>query len=238
MTEATNAAERRAALPAPRSPRRQRARQASRVIPAICWTIIGVCMLAFATSLAVPLWYQLHGERLLIVTSGSMAPYFRAGDAVIMQAVDDPSVLKINQVVSFWPPESNVLKTHRIIGLKTLPDLHQDVATGKMVPTFDPQTGEAKTRNYIITQGDANSSPDADATPVERVRGVVLNVEPQWGAILGWAHSPNGRLAMLAPPLVLLAGMELAGVVTGRRRRRASAPREAMERRDDALLLE
>ena len=72
-----------------------------------------VCGAAYATSLAVPLWFQLHQQRILIVTSGSMAPKFEAGDAVVLRAISDESDLKVGQVISFWPTGSDELVTHR-----------------------------------------------------------------------------------------------------------------------------
>lgn len=207
-------------------------------MPAACWTIIAVCIAAFATSLAIPLWYQLNDQRILLVTSGSMEPYFRSGDAVIVQRISDPSQLRINQVASFFPATSNQLVTHRIIDLKSFPVLEQNDSTGRMEPVYDAN-GEPVLQQYIITKGDANDHPDPNATPWTRVRGVVLSVEAGMGAILGWAHSPQGRFAMLTPPLVLLAGMEIGGLIRERRRAKEDGLRRQEEARlDDAYLLD
>ena len=216
----------------------RRESRASRIVPVACWTIIVVCITAFATSLAVPLWFQLNDQRLLLVTSGSMEPYFRAGDAVVVQRISDPSQLRINQVASFYPATSNQLVTHRIIDLKSFPVLEQNEASGTMEPVLD-EDGTPRVQEYIITKGDANDHPDPNATPWTNVRGVVLRVEPGWGAILNWAHSPQGRAAMLVPPLVLLAAMELGGVIRERRRARSEGAKLQEEARlDDAYLLE
>jgi signal peptidase I len=180
------------------------------------WTIVAVCTAAYALTLLVPLWFQVHGQRLLIVTSGSMAPQFDAGDAVVMQKIDNPSQLKVDQIASFWPPGSKTLVTHRIIGLKMLPVLKPDKSTGRAVPELDPTTGQGIERPYIFTKGDANAYPDPDATPLSQVRGVILRVHPGWGYVLAWAHSPQGRMIMLAPPLAVLAGLELAALYGAR----------------------
>lgn len=239
MSQAQRAEDRREALPTPRSRRRRRESRASRIVPAACWTIIAVCVTAFAASLLVPLWFQLNDQRLLLVTSGSMEPYFRAGDAVIVQRISDPSQLRINQVASFYPATSDQLVTHRIIDLKSFPVLEQNTATGRMEPVYGPD-GEQIMQQYIVTKGDANEHPDPNATPWTNVRGVVLSVEPGWGAILHWAHSAQGRATMLVPPLVLLAAMEIGGIIRERRRARAEAQRNRDEevRFDDAFLLE
>ncbi len=238
MTSAQRAEDRRTAPPSPRSRRRRRESRSSRIVPAACWTIIAICIAAFAVSLAIPLWYQLNDQRILLVTSGSMEPYFRSGDAVIVQRITDPSQLRINQVASFFPAASDQLVTHRIIDLRELPVLAQNEETGRMESVLEPD-GSPKMQQYIITKGDANPEPDPNATPWTNVRGVVLSVEPGMGNILGWAHSPRGRFAMLTPPLVLLAGMEIGGLFRERRRAKTEGQRKQEEARlDDAYLLD
>ena len=203
-----------------------------RVLRALAWTVILGSVGVFAVGALTPLWFGLHDQRLLVVTSGSMAPFLEAGDAVVIQAITDPSQLRVGQVATFWPPGGDRLVTHRIVDLHTLPLLTPDPTTGELVPQTNPETGVAIERPFIVTKGDANQTIDPDATPLSRVRGVVLEVHPGWGRALGWAHSPLGRWTLLAPPLVLLAGMELAAVAAERRRR---APvREEI----DALLLD
>jgi signal peptidase I len=170
--------------------------------------VIILCAGAYGISLAVPLWYQVHEQRLLIVTSGSMAPYFDAGDAVVMQNITDPSQLKPGLVVSFWPPFSDELVTHRVVSLVNI--VGTPGTAGQPAPPKSP---------HIIT----------------RVRGIVLSVHPGWGWVLQWASSPVGRAVMLVPPLLALAALELLAVVDGRRRR---TPRRstAQERHVDAVL--
>lgn len=182
--------------------------------------------LAFVVSLAVPLWFQVRDQRLLIVTSGSMAPVFDAGDAVVMRRVDHPSQLKVGQIVSFWPLGSEQLVTHRIVDLVTLPRLEQDEETGRMVEVMDPATGKPAESQYLITRGDANPTNDPNATPYTRVRGIVLEVHAGWGWVLQWTHSPVGRAVMLVPPLVSLGVLELLAVRDARRRPRTVPPDE------------
>lgn len=234
--------ERRAPAPErPRGgPRRSRLWRAGTVA---LWSVILVGGLAYAASLAVPLWFQANGQRLLIVTSGSMSGSqegaFDAGDAVVMRRITDPSQLRVGQVASFWPAGSDQLVTHRIIALRTLPVLEQDEASGRMVPKLDPATGAPMERPYIYTKGDANTEPDRDATPLSQVRGIVLDVYPRWGWVLDWAGSPTGRLVMLGPPLLALAGLELRSVLADRRSRSTAGETRptTRDRRDDALLL-
>ena len=208
------------------------------LLPALAWALVALCAGAYAASVAVPLWYQhVREQRLLIVTSGSMAPSFEAGDAVVLQEVDDPSRLRAGQVVSFWPQGSDDLVTHRIEKLLLLPVYEQDTASGSMVPVLDPSTSQPITRQHLLTRGDANPARDADAVPLSRVRGVVLGVHPGWGAALDWAHSRAGRLTLLGPPLAVLAAMELASMTGARRRPAVEAP-GAGPGVSDALLLD
>jgi signal peptidase len=199
--------------------------------------IVVVCGLAYAVSLAVPLWFGAHDQRLLVVTSGSMSPKFDAGDAVVLRAITDESELKVNQVISFWPVGSQDLVTHRIVALQRIPETSPDPVTGRPVPKVNPD-GTPKLRSYVITKGDANPYPDVNATPVERVRGVVLAVHAGWGWVLNWAGSNVGRAVMLVPPLLALATLEVLAVSDRRRSGRARPAENAGDRRVDELLLE
>ncbi|WP_426593158.1 signal peptidase I [Cellulomonas sp. McL0617] len=220
-----------------RSTRRRRLPVWRRVLSVVLWTVVVVCGLAYAVSLAVPLWFNAHDQRLLVVTSGSMSPTFDAGDAVVMRAITDESELKVNQVISFWPVGSEALVTHRIVALQKIPDSDTDLTTGRSVPRLDAD-GKAKLRSYVITKGDANPYPDVNATPVERVRGVVLAVHPGWGWVLNWAGSSVGRAIMLVPPLLALATLELLAVHDRRRSGDGRPVESAGDRRVDELLLE
>ncbi len=171
------------------------------------WVFRGVLALfvgLILASYAVPLAYQLRGERLLVVTSGSMAPEIQAGDAVVVRQISSASQLRIGQVVTFLPRASTLLITHRITGL--VPVVRRDLTDDRAVldalgnPVLDP---------YIRTKGDANDTPDPDLTPATQVRGIVAEVHAGWGFPLGWAHSPMGRLLLFGPPLLMLVGAEL-----------------------------
>lgn len=224
---------------------RRASRQASRprtpwwrrATSVVAWTVVAVGVLAFVASLAAPLWFQAQGQRLLVVTSGSMAPQFVAGDVVVLRAVSDASELKPDLVVTFQPVGEANLVTHRIVSLHNLPAMREvEDGSGRMVPLLD-EDGEPIMQPYIRTQGDANPGPDANATPVERVRGVVLEVHHGWGSVLAWATSARGRAVMLVPPLLALATLEVVSVMQGRRRAQPTGrPRE--DRRVDALVLD
>ena len=222
---------------APRVAARSRAPWWRRATTAALWSVVAAGVLAYTVCLAVPLWYQVQGERLLVVTSGSMAPQFVAGDVVVLRAVSHPSELKPDLVVTFQPVGATHLVTHRIVSLHSLPAM-RDVGdgSGRMEPVLN-DAGQPVMQAYMRTQGDANPGPDADATPVERVRGVVLRVHSGWGAALMWATSAQGRAVMLVPPLLALATLEVLSVLQGRRRARARpSPDRPDDRRVDAYV--
>ena len=208
-----------------------------RALSVVLWCVVAVCGLAYAVTLAVPLWFEAHDQRLLVVTSGSMSPVFDAGDAVVLRAITDESDLKVNQVISFWPTGSDELVTHRIVALQRIPETTPDPVTGRPVPKLDAD-GQPKMRSYVITKGDANPYPDVNATPVERVRGVVLAYHPGWGWVLNWAGSNTGRAVMLVPPLLALATLELLSVHDRRQSGRGRTTTDAGDRRVDELLLD
>ena len=172
--------------------------------------LIGVFVAAIGLSYGVPLWYHVKGEQLLVVTSGSMRPTVKEGDAVVVHPVS-PTELRRNMVITFWtasgPPRR--LETHRIVSLQTLP-----VTDNEGHPVLDAQ-GNVVKRQVIQTKGDGNQFPDPNMTPVTNVRGVVVDVKQGWGRQLLWAHSPIGRLFLFGPPLLLLLGAE---VLSWRRR--------------------
>lgn len=217
---------------------RRRARLARRSGRLVAWLVIAAGLAAFAASLAVPAWFEVHGQKLLIVTSGSMSPFVEAGDVVVLQAIDDASQLRVGQVATFWPPGGKHLVTHRIVDLQMLPSMVPDAATGEMVPQLDLATGEVVERPFILTKGDANETVDPNATPLSRVRGVVVQAHAGWGTLLFWAHSPQGRMVMLVPPLALIAALELADTLAERRRARRRPAPPLREARFDALLLD
>lgn len=204
-----------------------------RAITAVLWTVVGLGVGAYLVSLLVPLSFQARNQSLMIVTSGSMAPTFDAGDLVVMRRLEDPSQLKVGQIVAFWPVDSNHLVTHKITALHTLPQLRTNEATGRSEPVTGPD-GEPVQIQYIKTKGDANPTEDVNMTPFTRVRGIVLHWYQGWGWVLQWATSPAGRATMLVPPLLALATLEVLALHDARRRR---TERSARKRPYDELVL-
>lgn len=174
--------------------------------------VIGVFLVAIIASYAVPLWFQLQGDRLLVVTSGSMEPEIAVGSAVVVRPVTSPSQLRPGQVVTFWPIAENELVTHRIVALVQVPLRSQTDRTAPAITT----NGQPVTEPYIQTKGDNNQTPDPNLTPIGQVRGIVRDVHPGWGYLLAFAHSGTGRFLLFVPPLLMLLISELFSRVPDR----------------------
>lgn len=171
--------------------------------------------LAFAASLVgilaaygTPLWYQLRGQRLVVITGDSMKGFMSAGDAAVLQPLAGPE-LRVGQVVTFQPPtnqkDPKAYVTHRIIAIERKV-VKQD---GSDALILDPATGKPKTEWFIRTQGDGVRDPDANMTPIGSIRGQVVGRISDFGLFLLWSRTPAGRLVLFAPPLLLLLGAEL-----------------------------
>ena len=156
---------------------------------------LAVSLVGVVLSNAVPLWYRAHGERLLIVTGGSMAPKIAAGDAVVIRPLA-ATELRVGQVVTFQAPESDRYTTHRIVA----------IVQRYLVKNPGPADHE---QYFIRTQGDNNRTPDPDLTPIGSIRVIVTQTLPGWGHFLTYAHTPEGRLVLFGPPLLLILCCEL-----------------------------
>ena len=156
---------------------------------------LAVSLVGVVLSNAVPLWYRAHGERLLVVTSGSMAPQIAAGDAVVIRPLE-ATELRVGQVVTFQAPQAQRYTTHRIVAIE------QRYLVKHPGPDDHPAY-------FIRTQGDNNRTPDPDLTPIGSIRGIVTETLPGWGHFLTWAHSPEGRLVLFGPPLLLILATEV-----------------------------
>ena len=117
--------------------------QSSRKVRLAGGSLRGLVRAALTVSLlAAAMVYALGGVsflmdgRTMVVTSGSMAPTIRPGDAVIIRGDDDGYA--VGDVVTFSGARGR-MTTHRVISVRKISG-----------------------RTFLQTQGDANATPDVD----------------------------------------------------------------------------
>ena len=182
--------------PPPAIPLRRLGRGLRRVGGGAVNLVTAAAVAGLLTIVALPL---LHAQTL-VVTSGSMTPYFVAGDAVVIHQVD-PTNVQVGNVITFHGLQSHHLTTHRVIDLRQV--------DGKL---------------FFRTKGDANASPDPNLAPATGLRGRVVAVLPKVGRLLVLLSTPMGKILGLSIPAAAIAAGELRDV---RRRRRARTARRA-----------
>ncbi|HEY5183647.1 MAG TPA: signal peptidase I [Actinomycetes bacterium] len=191
---------------------------------AFALSVVGL-IAAFGT----PLWFRLHGQKLFIITSGSMEPNILPGDAVVIQPIGSDE-LRVGQMVTFRNtvpvkgPTGQVTTytTHRIVAIKQVNV--QDPTTGQFIKDG---TGGNVGRWFIQTKGDNNRDPDPNLTPVQEILGQVVQVLPRWGYFFHFAQSRQGLLLLFTPPLLLILGAEVLS--WGRAAKRSKQATEAKE---------
>jgi signal peptidase I len=153
-------------------------------------------LLAVALPVLVGLvWVWLSGWTLLVVRTGSMAPYLPV-DAVAVVAPVDPSDLETGSVVVFEDPDRDELVVHRVHRVL-------DGASGRQ----------------LETRGDANPASDPTPVPARAVRGEVKTRVLGAGWVLQRVRQPEVAMALVAVPVGFWLLGELR-FVRGRRRTR------------------
>lgn len=128
---------------------------------------------------------QHRGEQVMVVLSGSMAPTFDAGDAVLVRSASAADLLPGTIVTFHAVGDPEHLTTHRIVRRYERPE-----------------------GLFLQTKGDANTSPDPDFVPGGAVVGIMAESVPYLGRWLAFFQSQTGRTVVLALPLLLLAGAQ------------------------------
>lgn len=150
---------------------------------ALAITIGSVLILFTIVLFVVP---KLNNGAALTVLSGSMSPALDPGDIIVVKGVAEKEVcqeLKIGDIVTYFPESGSAdLITHRV--------------KSKQSGAFDDGTN-----CRLITQGDANNSPDDALVTPEQVRGKFMYGVPK----VGWA-----RDWMLANKVIALVVLGVA----------------------------
>ena len=160
-----------------------------------------VTLLPALVAVLLPLAVQLHGDRLLLVTGGSMEPTLRVGESLLVRQLD--GVPDVGQVVTYRAGGTGAVTTHRVVEV-----LRRDDGA------------------WLRTKGDANLAPDPDLTAA---RDVGWTAEGAWplGEQVAMAQSRAGRLLAVGPALVMLAVWQLLALWQGGPPRAAAAARRA-----------
>lgn len=166
--------------------------RARRVLGLMLLTICGsISLLGAAAVIGPGVLHYATGRQVLAVTSGSMHPTFNTGALVIDKPATEAP--KVGDIVSYRA--GDLLITHRVIAA------HPD--------------------GTYTTQGDAN--PIADGSPVTRqqIQGIVTAHVDNLGYFVAWGGTRQGKVALMAPLIVVLVVIELRnGLVSGSSRRR------------------
>lgn len=126
---------------------------------------------------------ELFGYQLKIVLSGSMEPTFHTGSIILVKKVEDPTVMKEGDVITFVN-ENNQTVTHRII----------DVLN---------QSGKP----FYQTKGDNNEDPDSNLVIPDNVLAKYTGITvPYVGYFLEYASTPIGTAILLIIPGAILLG--------------------------------
>jgi signal peptidase len=159
------------------------------------WVLIG----ATAAVLALVTVPRALGMTPLTILSGSMQPEYAVGDVVVDERIS-PLEARTGDVVTFHDPSrGGDLVTHRVV---------RRVVNGSFVS--------------FVTQGDANTGSERWSVPVGGSIGRVSLHVPLVGRAMMAARSPEGRMALIVFPAVLLVVVELAGLGSLRRRPQGS----------------
>lgn len=150
-----------------------------RVWQVVKWALVasaGVIMLLVVASVTP----TLFGERVYVVTGGSMEPAIPLGSAVITQRAHVATV-KEGDILTFVTRTETTL-THRVV----------ERVNDNLGPGFR-------------TQGDANEDPDQEIVRPINVLGRVVYYVPFAGYILHFANQPATRTGIIVAAIVLMA---------------------------------
>jgi signal peptidase len=169
------------------------------------WVFRGLLVLSLVGALLAyggPLVFNLMGQRLLVLTSGSMGKTYPAGSAVVAEPITADQ-LRVGQVITFRPDDGDRFVTHRIVALKQLPVTDENGVVERN------DSGRIITEGFAQTKGDDNEDPDPNLINVTQVRFLIVDGYPGLGSWLLWSRTPLGKFLLFAPPFLLLLGAEL-----------------------------
>lgn len=159
-----------------------------RLLVAFCSCVVAGAALAAAVAVTAP---YVTGGRSYTVMSGSMEPRIHTGDVVADERVR-ATAIRVGDIVTFPDPHTRGrLITHRVRSVR----VHG-------------------ARVSVVTKGDANTATEhwsiAASGDLGRVRYRVAKV----GYLLVFTRRPEGRMALVVIPALVLALLELSRIWT------------------------
>ncbi len=140
-------------------------------------------MLGATLMVAAAVLPGLVGLVSLVVISGSMQPSLHVGDMVVTKQVE-PESLRIGDVITYRSVKD--LTTHRIVGI------------------------DSSSEGIVFrTKGDANTTPDMEPVPSERVLAKVVYRIPFVGYLVNFVDSRLGRMLFIIVPIVVLSTLSM-----------------------------
>lgn len=161
-------------------------------------TVLLSALIAVLSVSAAAVLLHRQGYRLLSVQTGSMAPMFYAGDAVIVRPVHFND-LRVGDVVSYRNPQSpKVIVSHRVVALD-------------------------ESSQVLTTKGDNVAQSDIPVAS-HAIEGRVLAHIPALGYILSWLKKLPGLVALVYIPAGIILFRELFILARGLRSSRKYSP--------------
>ncbi len=152
----------------------------------ILYTVI-VMLLIVGAVFIVAGRFGIGGVRALVVQSGSMEPSIQT-KSIVVTAPSDSYVA--GDVITFKQSgRADVLVTHRVT-----------------------QVTNSASGVEFTTKGDANEEADSEVVPARNVIGKVMFTVPYVGAIVSFAQTTPGFIAVIIIPAVLIVYSELMNI--------------------------
>lgn len=124
---------------------------------------------------------QLFGYQLLTVHSGSMEPEIKTGSVILVEEVEDPTVLQVGDVITFYQSIDRLV-THRIVEV---------VQSGEEI--------------LYRTKGDRNPDPDLTLVLADNVMAKYTGVTvPNLGYVSQYVNTQVGLILLLIVPGISL----------------------------------
>ena len=144
--------------------------------------VLGSIVLLGALIILSPL---VWGVKFGSLDSGSMGPTIPQGSLIIILPTE-PAKIVAGDVISYRPPGSSTVVTHRVAST----------------------VGEGE-RLSFRTQGDANENTDGYLVPADRLVGRVWRQAPHLGSVADVMRGPAGFIGLILVPAVGLLLLEL-----------------------------